>query len=289
MLGKKVGAGVFAAVAALALSVPLSASAATQIGQTFTPGGASCSGGFTRLQGVYPGGQYAAPSDGVITAWSHQASSSPPQLGLKVAHPQGGTVYTVVGESTVKTPVADQLNTYSVRLPIRAGDVIGVYLATSGPCFAEQVGYTEHIASVDAPPGFMGTFNVDLPNNHQLDVSANLEPDCDSDAFGDETQDTDLSSCEIAPPDIAPPETTITKEPKQKTAKPKAKYEFASDEPGSTFECKIDKAGFGFGDCTSPVKLKRLDEGKHKFEVRAIDPAGNVDPSPAKDKFKVVD
>ena len=287
MLGKKVGAGVFAGIAALALWLPFSASAATQIGHTFTPGPTDCSGGFAWLQGVSAGGQYDAPSDGVITTWSHQASSSPPQLGLKVARPEGATVYTIVGESTVKTPVADQLNTYSVRIPIQAGDVIGVYLATTGPCFAEQVGYAAHIALGDAPPGFMGTFNVDLPNDNQLDVSANLEPDCDSDAFGDETQDTDLSSC--APPDIAPPDTTITKGPKKKTAKPKAKYRFTSDEPGSTFECKIDNAGFGFGDCASPVKLKRLDEGKHKFKVRAIDAAGNVDPSPAKDRFKVVD
>ena len=29
-------------------------------------------------------------------------------------------------------------------------------------------------------------------------------------------------------------------------------------------------------------------KGKHKFKVRAIDAAGNTDPSPAKDKFKVV-
>ena len=33
--------------------------------------------------------------------------------------------------------------------------------------------------------------------------------------------------------------------------------------------------------------LKRLDEGKHRFQVRAIDAAGNVGPA-AKDKFKVV-
>jgi len=35
--------------------------------------------------------------------------------------------------------------------------------------------------------------------------------------------------------------------------------------------------------------MKHLDEGKHKFKVRATDAAGNTDPTPAKDKFKVVD
>ena len=100
---------------------------------------------------------------------------------------------------------------------------------------------------------------------------------------------------EAPPPvDTAPPQTTITKSPPNRTGKPKAKYKFGSDEPGSTFECKLKGKGVKnsikqYGDCESPRKYKRLDEGKHKFTVRAIDAAGNVDPTPAKDKFKVVD
>ena len=41
--------------------------------------------------------------------------------------------------------------------------------------------------------------------------------------------------------------------------------------------------------CTSPKKVKHLDEDKHKLKVRAVNAAGNVDPTAAKDKFKVVD
>jgi hypothetical protein len=88
------------------------------------------------------------------------------------------------------------------------------------------------------------------------------------------------------PEDTDPPETTITKQPKDKSPKKKAKYKFTSDEAGSTFECKIDKKPWEA--CTSPKKFKAK-PGKHKFKVRAIDPAGNVDPTPAKDKFKVTD
>ena len=54
----------------------------------------------------------------------------------------------------------------------------------------------------------------------------------------------------------------------------------------STFECKLDKKPFKA--CVSPKTVKHLDEHKHTFKVRAIDAAGNVDSSPAKDKFKVV-
>ncbi len=64
------------------------------------------------------------------------------------------------------------------------------------------------------------------------------------------------------------------------------KFKFRSDEPGSTFECKLDKRGFR--PCASPKTYRRLDEERHKFLVRAIDPAGNVDPSAARDKWKVL-
>jgi len=90
-----------------------------------------------------------------------------------------------------------------------------------------------------------------------------------------------------ATPDRDPPETTITKAPPNKTDKVKAKFKFTSDESGSTFECKLDKQPYK--PCASPRKYKRLDEGKHKFRVRAIDPAGNVDLTAAKGKWKVTD
>jgi Tol biopolymer transport system component len=98
----------------------------------------------------------------------------------------------------------------------------------------------------------------------------------------------------LPPVDTTPPQTKITKTPPNKSAKSKAKYKFTSSEPDSTFECKLKGKGLKkavkeFGDCDSPRKYKRLDEGKFKFSVRAIDVAGNVDLTPAKDKFQVVD
>jgi 6-phosphogluconolactonase (cycloisomerase 2 family) len=84
--------------------------------------------------------------------------------------------------------------------------------------------------------------------------------------------------------DADPPETTITKGPKKKTKKRKAKFEFSSDEPGSTFLCKLDKKDFAPCDASEKFKVKRR---KHKLQVSAIDPAGNTDPTPAKRKWKV--
>jgi hypothetical protein len=86
--------------------------------------------------------------------------------------------------------------------------------------------------------------------------------------------------------DTNPPETTITKAPDKVTEKAKAKVKFQSNEAGSDFMCKLDKGTFK--SCSSPFK-KRIDLGKHKFQVFAIDDAGNEDKSPAKAKFKRVE
>ena len=84
--------------------------------------------------------------------------------------------------------------------------------------------------------------------------------------------------------DTAAPETTITKPPNRRTTKRRATFEFTANEDGSTFECSLD--GRAFAPCTSPF-ARRVKRGRHTFEVRATDPAGNTDPTPAKAVWKV--
>jgi streptogramin lyase len=83
------------------------------------------------------------------------------------------------------------------------------------------------------------------------------------------------------------PDVTFLTGPGTATKLNTATFTFTANEPGSSFECKLDKKAFTA--CESPRRVKRLKLGKHRFKVRAIDAAGNVDPSAAKDKFKVVD
>jgi hypothetical protein len=82
--------------------------------------------------------------------------------------------------------------------------------------------------------------------------------------------------------DKTAPQTTILK---KKIKGRTAKFRFASSEAGSTFQCRLDKKKFK--PCRSPKKYKRLKPGKHVFEVRAIDAAGNKDKTPATRKFRV--
>ena len=86
--------------------------------------------------------------------------------------------------------------------------------------------------------------------------------------------------------DAAAPSTEITNGVPDKTMRSALKLRFKSSEPNSTFDCRLDKKPFG--PCSSPEKLKDLVPGRHTFQVRAIDAALNTDPTPAQDRFRVV-
>jgi hypothetical protein len=67
---------------------------------------------------------------------------------------------------------------------------------------------------------------------------------------------------------------------------PSPRFTFASDEAGSSFECRVDRRRYR--SCASPLTLRRLRPGRHTFMVRAFDRAENLDLSPAIRRFKVV-
>ena len=90
--------------------------------------------------------------------------------------------------------------------------------------------------------------------------------------------------------DTVPPQTTITSGPTGTWAPGKTNdstptFTFESNEPGSTFECSVD--GGPWQSCTSPFTTPRLPDGQHSFRVRATDPAGNTDPTPAASTFTI--
>jgi hypothetical protein len=95
------------------------------------------------------------------------------------------------------------------------------------------------------------------------------------------------ANCPAPPPEPEPeagdagaPETTIAKGPSGKTKSKSATFEFNGTDARvvSGFECKLDTGAFA--PCTSPFTVK-VKKGKHTFQVRATDAAGNVDPTPA--------
>jgi Right handed beta helix region len=92
---------------------------------------------------------------------------------------------------------------------------------------------------------------------------------------------------EEAPQDTTPPETSISAKPASMTGSTSAKLFFAASEEGSSFECELD--GGGWSSCSSPTTYAGLSLGSHQFSVRAKDPAGNVDATPAAWQWTIED
>lgn len=82
-----------------------------------------------------------------------------------------------------------------------------------------------------------------------------------------------------------PPDTTIAAGQSPVTAVDSASFTLGSQVDGSTFECRID-VGSWFA-CSSSVAFSNavLAGGSHVIEARAVDPAGQSDPSPATGAF----
>ena len=77
--------------------------------------------------------------------------------------------------------------------------------------------------------------------------------------------------------DTTAPNTTLTATEPSPTNDATGDFEFVADEPGVTFQCRVDASAYT--PCSSPHATAALTDGFHTFNVRAIDAAGNTDPS----------
>jgi hypothetical protein len=82
--------------------------------------------------------------------------------------------------------------------------------------------------------------------------------------------------------DTTPPQTTITSPPSGSVIGTTVTFEFTSNEPGSTFQCKLVGRDSTRTNCTSPQTYTNLTVGTtYTFKVWAKDAAGNIDSTPA--------
>jgi hypothetical protein len=277
------------AVCAMGLLGPSSGLATVTVGETIDPTGSNCSNTLFALQTTSPTNQYVVPSPGILTSWSFLASANAPTIKFKVARPTGNAdEFFIVGESALKQTVQGPNTFTDISIPVQAGDVIGFYTESGGDCGQLSMTHTVNYRGGDAGAG--ATITAANSSALHLDISATLEGDCDSDGFGDETEDPDIASCTPPPdattPDTTAPDTTITKYPKAKTKKKAATFEFTGTDARAvaSFECSLN--GAPFASCTSPLTVKGK-KGKNHLEVRAKDAAGNVDATPATFDWKV--
>ena len=85
--------------------------------------------------------------------------------------------------------------------------------------------------------------------------------------------------------DMTPPDTKVDSGPSGLTNDPTPTFTFSSSQSGSSFECKVGSRPYAA--CSSPHTATHLTDGAYTFSVRATDPFGNVDPTPATRAFTV--
>jgi hypothetical protein len=88
--------------------------------------------------------------------------------------------------------------------------------------------------------------------------------------------------------DTVPPRTFFEAHPRKniriRGRRARVVFRFGSDTPGARFVCRVDGGLFQF--CPATLS-RRFGPGAHAVRVKAVDPAGNVDPSPAVYRFRV--
>ena len=77
--------------------------------------------------------------------------------------------------------------------------------------------------------------------------------------------------------DTIAPDTTNLNGPTGSVSSTSATFTYTSTENPQAFQCQLDGAAFG----SCPAGYTGLSQGSHTFSVRAVDAAGNQDPTPA--------
>jgi RTX calcium-binding nonapeptide repeat (4 copies) len=191
------------AIAATALmAAPSTASAAVTVGQIApTPPTPICASPVDRLQPtVSAGTTYIVPANGTITSWNTLAGASSGELKMKVFRRVSGDTYIAVGHDGPRNLTVNTPNTFSTSVPVKAGDLLGLNSFSGLPnCSFVVTGDSYLRAPPDPGTGDLAdgqpALFIDPVLDRRLNISAVVEPDCDNDGLGDETQDTNLSSC----------------------------------------------------------------------------------------------
>jgi hypothetical protein len=185
----RLGAGATVALIAF-LASGASASAATEIGDecVASVAPADITVVLTASAGSLP---TTAASDGVITKWRTKLPEGVPTTfptKLKVLTPQAAPDDFRVDADSAAEQVGSGTLTFNTRLPIQAGDRIGLYSSTGTVvCGAEPAASTVGGIMGEVAAGSTATFTSSA--NTSVPVVATVEPDADRDGFGDETQD----------------------------------------------------------------------------------------------------
>jgi subtilisin family serine protease len=161
-------------------------------------------------------------------------------------------------------------NTPMVKGSAESGSIVRVY--TTAACAGAPVAVAG--AFVLGSTGLA----VAVPDNSSTTFRATA-----TDAAGNVSPCSASSATYIE--DSVAPNTVIQSGPAATTGVARPTFAFASSEPARAYHCRVDAAAFA--PCASPFTTAPLANGPHTFAVRAVDRAGNLDPTPATRAFTV--
>jgi hypothetical protein len=150
-----------------------------------------------------------------------------------------------------------------------------VTAASAGECkaIAGATAATYTPAKADAGMRIVASVTASVSSPQALSATAGSAPsDVVADSAGPEGNGAN------------PPQTTLARHPRRKSALRASSFTFTADQPGATFQCKLDKGPFK--PCRSPFK-RRVQPGRHSFQVRAVSATGTADPTPATYRWRV--
>jgi hypothetical protein len=191
-----------AAVAVSALLGPVSAQGSVTVGSPLTgpffstvtcANASGCTWANTALGET--SANLTSPISGVVVRWRMTGSYSG-TFKIRVLRPVGDSgEFTGLGTGTPVTATGTTTQAFGSSVPIEAGDLIGIdygnghHLSDASVTGSTIVQWAPALA--DGSTGPPSPF----ADNKELYFNADVEPDCDNDGLGDETQDSDLSSC----------------------------------------------------------------------------------------------
>ena len=219
-------------------------------------------------------------------AWVNAGSagfSAGPANSTSLAFAPDGTPYVAYGDdgnsSKATVMKLDNLSPIISGTPAASATVGAAYSFTPIATYATGFSVTDNL-----PPGL--SFNTATGSLSGTPTAAGTYSNIIITATNS-IGSASLPAFTIVVGDATAPDTTITSFPPNPASSTSFSFAFTSTRPGSAFECSL--GGGAYGTCSSPYSdsivyaqctICRIDTAM-SFAVRAKDPAGNTDPTPA--------
>lgn len=244
------------------------------------------------------------PTAGLINVTNGTVASITPVTGANILI--SGSIYTIqVTPTTSGIPVTCQLaagastsgatpspatgivtTTYSTTAPVCT---VSSKAATNQSPIAFDVTFSEPVSpltmsSVQITNGTLESFSgsgtsytvVVIPSAPPISVTVSVQ----ANAVFDDVGNPNAAASSTTFYNLTPPATTITSNPPAVSTTNSATFTFTSSEAGSTFQVSLN-GGTPTINSTGTVTFTNLPPGSYTVSIAAIDPAGNVDPTPA--------